>query len=368
MLGEQCNFNNPIQFIFKEVVSLLDICELIAVGNQRGGVDLALLDQAQNLRAVAAVYAAGFDGQVLAVHLRQWQSLGLVVEGHHGDDGVGPGAVPGQTESVLGPGHFQHHVRAAVIGVGDGEGLAVLGLADQHFGVVFPDEGDAGRVFFADDDAAWAFQHDAEQGADSCGTRADDEDGVLRLDLADPGGPEAGGQHVAHEEGLLVGDGIGDAVHALVRVGYPDVLCLPAVDAAAQGPAAAPVGAVVDVAVLAEEALAAEGLHIHRHPVPGPDSGDGVAHGFHHAHHLVTHGDARHRPGHRAVLDVQIAGADGAESYPDNGVPGVQKDGLRLVDEGEFSVFSISQGFHGGVPPEMFEDIIAQKNAAGNET
>ena len=46
-----CNFNNPIQLVLKEVVSLLDIFQLIAVGDQRGGVDLALFDQAENLLA-----------------------------------------------------------------------------------------------------------------------------------------------------------------------------------------------------------------------------------------------------------------------------------------------------------------------------
>ena len=84
------------------MVSILDILQLIAVGNQRGGIDLAGFNERKDFGAVAAVDAAGFEGQVFAVHLRQGQGLGFVVEGHHGDDGIGPGAFPGQPEGVLG--------------------------------------------------------------------------------------------------------------------------------------------------------------------------------------------------------------------------------------------------------------------------
>ena len=74
-LCRHSNLNNPIQLVFKEVVSFLDILQLIAVGDQRGGIDLALFDQAENLGAVAAVDATGFEGQIFAVHLRQRQRL-----------------------------------------------------------------------------------------------------------------------------------------------------------------------------------------------------------------------------------------------------------------------------------------------------
>ena len=36
---------------------------------------------------------------------------------------------------------------------------------------------------------------------------------------------------------------------------------------------------------------------------------------FHDAHHLVPYRDAGHRPGHAAVLDVQIAGADTGKGH-----------------------------------------------------
>ena len=102
-LGFYRNLNYPIQLGFKEVVGLFDIFQLIAVGNQGSGVDFALFDEVQDFGAVAAVYAAGFEGEVFAVHVGQGKGLGFVVEGHHGDDGIGPGAGPGQTEGVLWP-------------------------------------------------------------------------------------------------------------------------------------------------------------------------------------------------------------------------------------------------------------------------
>ena len=53
------NLNNPIQLILKEVISLLNVLQLIAVGDQRGGIDFALFNQAEDLGAVAAVDTVG---------------------------------------------------------------------------------------------------------------------------------------------------------------------------------------------------------------------------------------------------------------------------------------------------------------------
>ena len=74
------HLNNPIQLIFKEVVSLLNILQLIAVGDQRGSIDLAFFDEGKDLGAVAAIDTAGFEGQVFAVHFRQGQSLCFIKE------------------------------------------------------------------------------------------------------------------------------------------------------------------------------------------------------------------------------------------------------------------------------------------------
>ena len=248
-----CNLDNSIHLIFKEVVSLLNICQLIAVCDQRGGINFALFNQAENLCAVTSVDAAGFEGQILAVHIRQGQILGLIVEGHYGDDGVGAGALPCQVEGILGTGHFQYHIGAAVVGVGKGERLAVLRRAGQHIGVMRFHKGDAGGILLADDDLFGVLQHDTQQGADACGTCADDKDGVLGGDLTDSCGPETGGQHIADEQRLLVSDRVGDFIQTLVCIGYPDEFCLTAIHAAAQRPAAIGVGAVIDKTLPAEK-------------------------------------------------------------------------------------------------------------------
>ena len=102
LLQLHSHLNNPIQLVLKDMVSFFDIFQLIAVGDQRGGINLACFDEGENFGAVAAVDAAGFEGQVFAVHIRQGQSLSLIIEGNHCNNGIGPGAFPGQTEGILG--------------------------------------------------------------------------------------------------------------------------------------------------------------------------------------------------------------------------------------------------------------------------
>ena len=77
------HLNHAVQFILEQVIRLGDVGEFVAVRNQGRGVNLARLDKAQNLRTIAAVHAARFEGQILAVHLGQWQRLRLVVERHN---------------------------------------------------------------------------------------------------------------------------------------------------------------------------------------------------------------------------------------------------------------------------------------------
>jgi hypothetical protein len=43
-----------------------------------------------------------------------------------------------------------------------------------------------------------------------------------------------------------------------------------------------------------------------------------------------------------ALLDMQIAGANTAQSHPHNGIPGIENDRLGLVYQGKFSVFDVS--------------------------
>jgi hypothetical protein len=39
---------------------------------------------------------------------------------------------------------------------------------------------------------------------------------------------------------------------------------------------------------------------------------------------------------------MQITGADGAQSYPYNRIPGIEDNGLGFVGEGKFAVFDVS--------------------------
>ncbi len=153
--------------------------------------------------------------------------------------------------------------------------------------------------FFTDDDALGAVQHDAQQRADAGRPCAQNQHGILRGDLRNARRPKAGGQHIAHQQRLLIGNAVRDLVQPLIRKGHPDKLRLPAVDAAAKGPAAVGVGTVVYPALPTEKAIAAEGFHIHRHPVAGFHIGHRTAHFFHDAHHLMSHRDTGNGPGER---------------------------------------------------------------------
>ena len=62
--------------------------------DQRLGIELALGNKLQRFLAIATVNAAGLEGQVLAVHIRQRQGLRLVVKSHHRDDRIRTSAPP----------------------------------------------------------------------------------------------------------------------------------------------------------------------------------------------------------------------------------------------------------------------------------
>ena len=132
----------------------------------------------------------------------------------------------------------------------------------------------AALVHVADDNPFGILQAHTLEGAQSRGACPDEEDSVLGVDFRNLCCPVPSGQHIPHQQCLEVGDPVGDPVKTLVGIGHPYILGLAAVDAAAQGPAPVGVGTVVHPAVLAEETVAAEGLHIHRHPVTGLYGGD----------------------------------------------------------------------------------------------
>ena len=346
LLNLDGDFHDAVPAVLKEVVGGLDVPQGERVGDEGRGVQMSRLNEGEDFAAFAAVHAAGFERQVFPIHLGQGQHLRTVVQGHHRHHGVGTGALPGHTEGLRRAGYLQHRVGAAVGAVCPHRFQDLLRRSRQDLRKVIADEVQPAGVRIADDDLPGPLELYALQGADARGPCADDQNSVLRPDLCDVCRPVAGGQHIAHQKGLQVGDAVGDFVEALVGVGHPDELRLSAVDAAAQRPAAVGVGAVVDPAVLAEEAVPAEGLHVHRHPVAGPDGGDGLAGLLHDAHYLVAHGDAGHRPGYGAVLDVQVAGADTSQGHLDDGVPGVEQGGDGLVQKRKSAPLKIGIGKH----------------------
>ena len=103
------------------------------------------------------------------------------------------------------------------------------------------------------------------------------------------------------------------------------------VDAAAQCPTAVGIGAVVYPAILTEETLSAEGLHIDRHPVAWLDIGDCRADIFHNANHLTANSDAGYSSGDAAVFDVEVTGADTGQRDPHDGISVIEQDRLGLV-------------------------------------
>ena len=97
---------------------------------------------------------------------------------------------------------------------------------------------------------------------------------------------------------------IEDLVQTLICKRHANILCLTAINTATESPTAVFVGTVIDEALLAEEALAAEGFHVNRNSVAGLYVRNRRADLFHDADHLVTDRDSFHRPRHAAVLDM----------------------------------------------------------------
>ena len=104
------HLNHAVQFILEQVVCLGDVGEFVTVRNQWRSVNLARLDEAQNLCTIAAVHAARFEGQVLAVHLGQRQHLRLIVERHNRHNRIRASALPRQAKSILCTRNFEYHI------------------------------------------------------------------------------------------------------------------------------------------------------------------------------------------------------------------------------------------------------------------
>ena len=242
--------------------------------------------------------------------------------------------------------HLQYPVGTSVVAVFHHKLLTLFRCRYHHFRIMSLYECLSLFRLFAHDDALWLFQHHAQQCADACRTGTDDEHGVLFRYLTDACSPVACCQYVAHEESLLVAHAVGNAVQSLCSQRHTHILRLSAVDAAAQCPSAVWRGAVVHVAMLAVETFSAERLHVHRHAIAGFQSLHCRSCLFHYSHHLMSHGDARHRPWHAAMLDVQVARTDATQRHSDDGVGGVLYLGFRFVSHGKPSFLNVCICFH----------------------
>jgi len=140
LLGFDGNFNHTVPAVLKEGIGFVDALECIGMGNERGSVDLPCRNQLQCFGTVAAIHAAGFEGEIFAIHLRQGQRLGTVVQGHHRHDGIGAGALSGHAESLIAAGHLQHHICTPVVTVCLHQIGHLLGTDRQNFRIVVTDE------------------------------------------------------------------------------------------------------------------------------------------------------------------------------------------------------------------------------------
>ena len=61
--------DDVVFLVFEDAISLFDAAERETVGNERGGVYLALCDQLEHLGTVSTNYTTCYDGEVLAIHV-----------------------------------------------------------------------------------------------------------------------------------------------------------------------------------------------------------------------------------------------------------------------------------------------------------
>ena len=132
-----------------------------------------------------------------------------------------------------------------------------------------------------------------------------------------------------------------------------DVFGEAAVYAAAEGPAAVGVGAVVHPAVFAEEALAAICLHVHGDALAGLHLRDAAPDGLDDADHLVPYRDAGHGARDAPVLDVQVACADARERDANDGVAGLFYLRPGLVREAQLAAAVIGVSSHKLSPSKL---------------
>ena len=147
------HLNHSVQFVFEDAVGFLDFAQWEAVRDEGSGVNLSGFNKAKDFLAVAAIYAACLEGEVLAIHVGQGKDLRLVVKGNHGYNSIGAGTLPGQAEGVVSSSHFEHAVGSAVVAMLQDKLLAIFGRGEQHIGVMLLHETTSFFGLFTNDDA-----------------------------------------------------------------------------------------------------------------------------------------------------------------------------------------------------------------------
>ena len=120
----------------EQSVGLVNLRQGEAAAYQRSGVEPAASDQRQDFRTFASVYASCLESEVLAVHLRQRQALGLSVHRDYRHRGVRPRTLPCETEALLRARQFYYRVCPSVPAVLHDEAEALLRSRNKHIGIV----------------------------------------------------------------------------------------------------------------------------------------------------------------------------------------------------------------------------------------
>ena len=81
-------------------------------------IQSALCDQPQYFLTIAAVYTAGLEGEVLAVHIRQRQSLSLVIKSNDRHDRIWSCTFPCKAKRGFGACDFKNDICSAMVTVG----------------------------------------------------------------------------------------------------------------------------------------------------------------------------------------------------------------------------------------------------------
>lgn len=158
--------------------------------------------------------------------------------------------------------------------------------------------------------------------------------------------PKTRGKHVAHKQSAFVVDVCGNDGQPPIGKRHAYIGCEPAVDSAAERPAAERIGTVVDKAATAEETFAAKGLYVDAHPVARLYVSHVFSDFFDDADHLVPYGHAAYCARHVPSLDVQIARAHARKHDFDDRVARAHDLRHGFLRKPEFVLIEIRIGQH----------------------